>query len=1169
MPGFLGGSSGSSGSSGEITFPKEFIDPVTKLRVSQPENLIDTDFEYGLQPTKWETVELINNTPSFFSKSGDTTIPGIVSIATNSGTREITVTTATEHGLAVGIPINVTGTKSVTADGSYVINSIPNTSTFTYLCKDEQTGNNAIEDLYTSIITGEFFQGSQIRIADAEGVTTDAEPISTLTVKTDSTHGFGLNTPFYFLNLNSTISQEFEASNTSAKSFDSSNSATAQTFDGSNTLSTFNIDWSNSATIGGTTSTISSVDTINDTITVTHGAENFANQPLGTPLYYNLTVVASSGYFLTNPRGVVFLKTTTALNSPPGTSVFQVSATPDGDVIDIVSSMSGTFQLANQARTFAGNNIDSATQITIPVVVETANALEGANDGGLQSGGLYTNGNPLCTQASYSGSLVNVTVTSGAGLGYYTGAMVFYSTTGSAASGLTNNTTYFIDSFFSTGTNTFAFTLKALPTSASPITISGGTGTQTFTRIGVSIDKNIWHIRNSNYLKGDMLEYVSPVSGGVATDTAKTFFFVDTVYDAHNYTLSDSLFTATVATGGVITQTSVEGQTFNVHTFATVGSTNFVVSSVGTESYVDYLIVGGGGGGGMDMGGGGGGGGVLTGRTNVITAGTYPVVVGVGGTGSPAGGTNGQPQYHVFTVQGTDGGQSSFNSLIALGGGLGGMSHWPHSNTRASGRAGGSGGGSSGYDTPDGQGAGAGTAGQGFAGGAASGNYWSGGGGGAGAAGGKGNWGRAPYGGLGKYSAISGTGYFWGGGGGGSGYTSIGGDGGYGGGGAGSVHDSVGGIYALNNGTGNSAGEPNSQTNQPGQNAGNNTGGGGGGGSHYFSNNKGGNGGSGIVILRYPTTPRPAIVPTVASGGTESTVAIGKINYRVHQYTTVGTSAFTVTIQGNYPIQYLVVAGGGGGGTQHSGGGGAGGYRCSVPGELSGRLTAAETPLTLTAGSYTVVVGNGGAGAPGNAAQGFNGYRGENSTFHTITSIGGGGGGSWAGDNGIDRRSGGSGGGGRADGGSYAGGAGTAGQGFDGGYSNATPSQPHVGAGGGGAGSVGEQNYPNRTVRSAGRGGHGICSNITGTPTIRAAGGGGGTYWSGGQQEPAECYPRQNSGGGKGGKSYQSTYNAGSAGGAGTANTGGGGGCAGQYEQPGGQGGSGIVIIRYPIGYID
>ena len=148
MPGFLGGSSGGSSSTGgEITFPKEFIDPVTKLRVSQPENLIDTDFEYGLQPTKWETVELINNTPSFFSKSGDTTIPNINAITTNLGTREITVTTSLAHGLAVGIPIQVTGTKSVTADGSYIINSIPNTTTFTYLCKANQPTTASIEDL--------------------------------------------------------------------------------------------------------------------------------------------------------------------------------------------------------------------------------------------------------------------------------------------------------------------------------------------------------------------------------------------------------------------------------------------------------------------------------------------------------------------------------------------------------------------------------------------------------------------------------------------------------------------------------------------------------------------------------------------------------------------------------------------------------------------------------------------------------------------------------------------------------------------------------------------------------------------------------------------------------------------------------------------------------------
>ena len=298
-----------TGGAGGYEFPSELIDPVSKFRISQPENLIDTDFEYGLQPTKWETVELINNTPSFFSKSGDTTIDGISSIITNAGTREIIVKTELDHGLAVGIPINVTGTKSITADGSYIINSIPDTKTFTYLCKDDQDETASILDLYSSIITGEFFQGSQLRVSDSEGIITDAAGTSNLTVSTNSTHGFGIGTPFYFLNLNSTVAQEFQAANTASKTFDASNSATAQTFDGSNALSSFNVDWSNSAIEGGTPSNISSTDTANSRITVTHqSGENFANLPLGTPLYYSVSAV--SGYFNSNPRGVVFLKTT-------------------------------------------------------------------------------------------------------------------------------------------------------------------------------------------------------------------------------------------------------------------------------------------------------------------------------------------------------------------------------------------------------------------------------------------------------------------------------------------------------------------------------------------------------------------------------------------------------------------------------------------------------------------------------------------------------------------------------------------------------------------------------------------------------------------------------------------------------------------------------------------
>lgn len=851
MPGFLGGGgSSSTGTGGEIRFPKEFIDPVTKLRISQPENLIDTDFEYGLQPTKWETVELINNTPSFFSKSGDTTIPGIVSISTNTGTREITVVTATDHGLAVGIPINVTGTKSVTADGAYIINSIPNTLTFTYLCKDVQQGNNAIEDLYTSIITGEFFQGSQIRIADAEGIVTDGEPISTLTVKTDSTHGFGIQTPFYFLNLNSTISQEFEASNTAAKSFDSSNSATAQTFDGSNTLSTFNIDWSNSATVGGTTSTISAVSTINDTITVTHGAETFANRPLGTPLYYRLTVPASSGYFFDNPRGVVFLKTTTNLNSPVGQSTFQVSTTPDGNVIDIVSSMSGTFQLANEARTFAGNNVNPLTENTVTIIEDPAQVFDGANDRTINTIPLT---NRSSTVLSYSGSLINVSSDSGvANLDFYTGSMLRYTSTGSAASGLTANATYFIDTVFATGGINYAFTVKPTPNGSAVTSISGGTGVQKFSAIGVSTDRNIFHIKNHGFAAKDMVRYEFPAGAGqrftcVSGADEVDHYFVETVYDVHNFDLGATLnLTATASGLGVVAQdVSFGGIAYKTLRFLNAGSGGTV--TFGGTGVVDYLIVAGGGGGGSDMGGGGGAGGLVSGSFTT-TGGTYSITVGDGGSGAPAG----QGQRRGF-----EGGNSIFSgpvvgTLTAIGGG-GGASNHDQSNNPAGngGSGGGASGGAGGAQGGSGYGGGRwglGTAGQGNQGGVGGGYWYPSGGGGATQAGVSD--GGNPRGGDGAVSILLGTSYVFAGGGGGSGYSARGGNGGAGGGGGGAVGSTSGGA-GINNGSAGGGGGTSTWAQTPGGNAGANTGGGGGGGAHYNAGNQGGAGGRGIVILRW------------------------------------------------------------------------------------------------------------------------------------------------------------------------------------------------------------------------------------------------------------------------------------------------------------------------------
>jgi hypothetical protein len=949
MPGFLGGSSG-SGTGGEIRFPAEFIDPVTKFRVSEPQTLIDTDFEYGLQPTKWESVELINNTPSFFSKGGDTTIPNISSITTTELSREIKVTTSLAHGLAVGIPINVSGTKSLTADGAYIINSVPDAFTFTYLCRQNQPESASIEDLYSSIVTGEFFQGSQIKIADSDGLVTNGAGNSVLTVTTESPHGFGINTPFYFLNLNSTISQEFDSSNTNSKAFDASNSSTAQTFDGSNSLVSYAVDLDNAAVLSGAVSAISTVSLVNNTITVSHTSENFVGKPVGTPLYHNVT--SASGYFADTPRGVVFLKSlpTSTVNG----SIFSVSLLPDGPVLPITSSVTGTFQLANAARTFAGNNIDSSTQTTLTVIKEADIAFDGGNRG--YAGAFASNG--LSEVLGYTGttSPFLVSTTAGAGLDYYVNAMLTYSSTGTAATGLTNGRTYFVASFAATATpNQYRITIKELPDSLTVLSPTGGTGTQTFNKIGVAPDKDIVHIPNSNFAEKDMIEYIFPVGGrftASSVDETKVFYFVSKAYDSHNYQLNENLFSPTAATGGVTATHTAFGITYRTHTFTTTGSNNFVVQSVGTIPSARFMMIAGGGSGAARHGGGGGAGGMIEGVLN-LSATTYPISIGAGGTGKFA------------DQKGNIGGNTTFNSLTALGGGGGGS--WDDRD----GLAGGSGGGASQVLPATGGAAtqpGSASGGFGFAGANAqdAGTGHGSGGGGAGGAGVRTatNFRSGP-GGAGRTSTIYGrTWFFAGGGGGGSweaGDPRTGGQGGAGGGGGGgqarSGYAGPGGGMTPNAGGTGVTGIPNST----GGDAGANSGAGGGGGGAYppntgYEQTRGGNGGSGIVVIRYPLTPEVPITYTSATGGTITQATETGITYNVHTFTTVGLNTFTITQVGTYPDIEIFAYGAGGGGGQ------AGGWNYGATGGAGGFAAARHAASLKT---YAVMVGGAGANAGG------------------------------------------------------------------------------------------------------------------------------------------------------------------------------------------------------------
>ena len=282
-------------------------------------------------------------------------------------------------------------------------------------------------------------------------------------------------------------------------------------------------------------------------------------------------------------------------------------------------------------------------------------------------------------------------------------------------------------------------------------------------------------------------------------------------YNSFYYQGSGAVFT--VATGGTIT---TDGD-YKIHTFNS--STNFVVSQLGTDNTVEYLVVAGGGAGASGTGnsnaiGGGGAGGYLANTGLAIIVQTYPVVVGSGGVSTAV-----NP-----SLRGTNGNNSSFSSITSTGGGAGGI----FNNTYKNGANGGSGGGAGSYST-DGIG-GTGVLTQGYDGGlgVSSGQpYSGGGGGGAGAVGGSvtPGFGNLPgAGGVGLASSISGTNTFYsGGGGGGSNGNSVGGNGGGGGG-----RISVQGIAGTLN-----------------------TGGGGGAGGCQLPPQAGGNGGSGIVIIKY------------------------------------------------------------------------------------------------------------------------------------------------------------------------------------------------------------------------------------------------------------------------------------------------------------------------------
>ena len=101
------------------------LDPVGKFRVSQPQALIDTDFEYGTQPTKWESIALQNNRQSMYYIAQQPNT-GVTSIAGDGSTPTITVLTSNTTSISVGSPIYIQNSNSTAANGWWYVTAVTN-----------------------------------------------------------------------------------------------------------------------------------------------------------------------------------------------------------------------------------------------------------------------------------------------------------------------------------------------------------------------------------------------------------------------------------------------------------------------------------------------------------------------------------------------------------------------------------------------------------------------------------------------------------------------------------------------------------------------------------------------------------------------------------------------------------------------------------------------------------------------------------------------------------------------------------------------------------------------------------------------------------------------------------------------------------------------------------
>jgi len=136
------------------------LDPVNKMRVSQPQSLIDTDFEYGAQTTKWENLAMVNNRA--FAYDSQIPLTNVTAITMSTNARIVTVATTTPP--AVGTPVFIRDTNLPFANGNFIVETVSAGTNFTYTARSvNYTSITALFDASKTVVSaGTLYTGARI-----------------------------------------------------------------------------------------------------------------------------------------------------------------------------------------------------------------------------------------------------------------------------------------------------------------------------------------------------------------------------------------------------------------------------------------------------------------------------------------------------------------------------------------------------------------------------------------------------------------------------------------------------------------------------------------------------------------------------------------------------------------------------------------------------------------------------------------------------------------------------------------------------------------------------------------------------------------------------------------------------------------------------------------------